>query len=110
MIDCDVHIYGDDEQFLSYIEPAQRDWFRGQAGLGLPGYSFAHPIGWFRRDSEYELGSSPGNSLAATQHQLLDPYGIDIGVANASYGVAVSLMPNSYRAEEYARAHNEWVR
>ena len=52
MIDCDVHVYGDDEEFLAYVEPAQRDWFAGQGGLGLPGYPFTHPTGWFRRDSE----------------------------------------------------------
>ncbi len=110
MIDCDIHVYGDDEEFLAYVEPAQRDWFAGQGGLGLPGYPFGHPTGWFRRDSEYELGQPKGNSLAATQHQLLDRFGIEIGVANASYGVAVSLMASSYRAEAFARAHNDWVR
>jgi predicted TIM-barrel fold metal-dependent hydrolase len=110
VIDCDIHIYADDEEFLSYVEPAQRDWFREQGGLGLPGYPFGHPTGWLRRDTEYELGSSAGNSLAATQRQLLDRFGIDLGVANASDGVTVSLMTSSYRAEAFARAHNEWVR
>ena len=110
MIDCDIHIYGDDEEFLSYVEPAQRDWFRGQGGLGLPGYPFGHPTGWFRRDAEYDLESSSGNSLETTRHQLLDPFAIDAGILSGSYGLAVSLMPSAYRAEAFARAHNEWVR
>ena len=110
MIDCDIHIYGGDEEILSHVDPAQRDWFRLQGGLGLPGYPFGHPTGWFRHDSEYELGTRDGNSLEATQHQLLDALGVDIGVLTASYGLAVSLMTSSYRAETFARAHNEWMR
>ncbi|MBA2536921.1 MAG: amidohydrolase, partial [Actinobacteria bacterium] len=110
LIDCDVHIYGADEEILSHVDPAERDWFRLQGGAGLPGYPFGHPTGWFRHDSEYELGTRDGNSLEATQHQLLDAFGVDVGVLTASYGLAVSLMTSTYRAETFARAHNEWVR
>jgi predicted TIM-barrel fold metal-dependent hydrolase len=91
------------------VEPAQREWFRVQGSLGLPGYPFGHPTGWFRHDAEDELQQA-GNSLAATQRQLLEPFEIDAGVLTASYGLAVSLMTSAYRAEAFARAHNEWVR
>lgn len=110
MIDCDIHIYGAEDEILEYVDPAQREWFRRQGGLGLPGYPFGHPTGWFRHDSEYELGTTDGNSLEATQHQLLDPFDVDVGVLSASYGLAVSLITSSYRAAAFARAHNEWVR
>jgi predicted TIM-barrel fold metal-dependent hydrolase len=110
LIDCDVHIYGSDDEFLSYVDHAQRDWFRTQGGLALPGYPFGHPTGWIRHDADYELGAATGNSLETTRRQLLDSFGIDIGVANASVGITVSLMTSSYRAEAFARAHNEWVR
>jgi predicted TIM-barrel fold metal-dependent hydrolase len=110
MIDCDVHIYGSDDEILAYVDPGQREWFRLQGGLGLPGYPFGHPTGWFRHDSAYELGTEDGNSLEATQRQLLDPFGVEIGVLTASYGLAVSLMTSAYRAEAFGRAHNDWVR
>ena len=40
MIDCDIHhSVGDVDEFLTYDEPGQRDWFRAQGPLlGLPGY------------------------------------------------------------------------
>ena len=110
MIDCDIHIYGDEDEFLSYVDLAQRDWFRLQGGLGLPGYPFGHPTGWLREDTDYELGASTGNSLETTRDQLLDRFDVDLGIANASVGVTVSLMTSSYRAEAFARAHNDWVR
>ena len=54
MIDCDVHPQiGEPEELLAYVEPAQREWFRAQGpSFGLPGYSWAHPVGWFRTDAE----------------------------------------------------------
>ena len=34
MIDCDVHVQiGDREDFLSFVDPAQREWFRLQEPL-----------------------------------------------------------------------------
>jgi hypothetical protein len=41
VIDCDVHPQiGDLEQFLAYVDPAQREWFQNQEPLlGLPSYT-----------------------------------------------------------------------
>lgn len=112
MIDCDIHINpGDPEEFLSFVEPAQRDWFRGQGPMfGLPGYPWAHPTGWFRQDAEPGPAGMAGTSLAGVQHDVLDPFGTEIGILSADDGVAVSLMPSPYRAAAYARAHNDWMR
>ena len=45
MIDCDIHPQiADPEELISYVDPAQREWFRAQGpSLGLPGYSWVHP-------------------------------------------------------------------
>jgi uncharacterized protein len=112
MIDCDVHVeIGDVERFLEFVSPAQRDWFRAQGqGLGTPGYSFAHPTGWYRDELELGVGGEPGETLEAVQREVLDAYGTDAGVLTADLAVLVSLMPNPYRAAELSRAHNEWMR
>src|ERR1700687_3961614 len=109
MIDCDVHPQvADPEELIGYIDPAQREWFRGQGYYGLPGYSWAPPTGWFREDV-VEPGRTPGADAAAVARDLLDPTGTEIGVLNADDAILVSLMPNPYRAATLARAHNDWL-
>jgi predicted TIM-barrel fold metal-dependent hydrolase len=110
VIDCDVHPQiGDAEELLAYVEPAQRDWFRGQVSFGLPGYPWAHPSSWYRQDLE-ERDGIPGADAAAVARELLDPSGAEIAVLNADDAVALSLMPSPYRAAALARAHNDWLR
>jgi uncharacterized protein len=110
VIDCDVHPQiGDPEELLAYVEPAQREWFRGQGYYGLPGYSWAHPSSWYRQDVGGE-GAVPGADAGAVARDLLDPTGTEIGVLNADDAILVSLMPSAYRAAALARAHNDWLR
>ena len=112
MIDCDIHvIIGDTEEFLGYVEPAQRDWFRAQgAGLGMPGYDFSHPGGWFRADADPGPHHLPGSSLEAMQAQVLDTFDLAAGILNSDDTILASLMCNPYRAAALARAWNDWVR
>ena len=110
VIDCDVHPQiGDPEELIAYVEPAQRDWFRGQSYYGLPGYSWAHPTSWYRQDV-VESDRVPGSDAASVARDLLDPSGAEIGVLNADDAILVSLMPSAYRAAALARAHNDWLR
>jgi uncharacterized protein len=110
VIDCDVHPQiGDREEFLEYVEPAQREWFRTQPDLGLPGYPWAHPASWFRQDLQQD-GGPPGADVAAVRRDVLDATGADVGILNADDVVLVSLMPSPYRAAALARAHNDWLR
>ncbi len=112
MIDLDVHVQiADVEDVLSYVDPAQRDWFRVQGQpLGLPGYPWVHPHSFFRQDLEHGPGRPPGSSLDDVRRELLDPLGVAVGVLNADDAILVSLMASPYRALELARAHNEWMR
>jgi predicted TIM-barrel fold metal-dependent hydrolase len=110
VIDCDVHPQiADPEELIAYVEPAQREWFRAQGYIGLPGYSWAHPNSWYRQDV-VEPGHLPGTDAAAVARDLLDPSGTEIGVLNADDAILVSLMPSAYRAAALARAHNDWLR
>jgi hypothetical protein len=96
VIDCDIHyLVGDLDEFLRYVEPGQREWFRTQGpSLGLPGYSWSHPIGWFRGDAEHEPQLLPGSSLAAVRRQVLDEFQLDVGVLNSDDAILLSLMPS----------------
>ena len=112
VIDCDVHPQiGDVEELLAYVDPVQREWFRAQGPmLGLPGYSWGHPVSWFRMDLEHGDGRLPGSAADVVAREALDPFGVDVAVLNADDAVTVSLMPSPYRAAALARAHNEWLR
>jgi predicted TIM-barrel fold metal-dependent hydrolase len=111
MIDCDIHfVIGDPEEFLGYIEPGQREWFRARApALGLPDYPWSHPVSWFRQDVDGAGAGRGGASVDAIRRQVLDAYGTDVGVLDGDDAVAVSLMASPYRAAAFARAHNDWV-
>jgi predicted TIM-barrel fold metal-dependent hydrolase len=110
VIDVDVHPQiGDPEELLSYVEPAQREWFRAQTYWGLPGYSWAHPSSWYRQD--LEPGQFvPAGEAATVAREALDATGAEIGILNADDMVLIPLMPSPYRAEALARAHNDWLR
>ena len=112
MIDCDIHVQiGDREQFLGFVEPGQRDWFRAQGPLlGTPGYTWVHPTGFMRAELEPGAGGMPASTPDLVRRELLDPYGVDLGLLTADDGIAVSLMASPYRAAAYARAHNDWLR
>jgi predicted TIM-barrel fold metal-dependent hydrolase len=110
MIDCDIHPQiGDPEEIVAYVDPGQREWFRTQPSLGLPGYSWTHPHSWYRQDVVPD-GRPPGTDAAAVGRDLLDPAGTTVGILNADDAVLVSLIPSPYRAAALARAHNEWLR
>ena len=63
-----------------------------------------------RAELEPGAGGVPASTPELVRRELLDPYGIDIGLLTADDGIAVSLMASPYRAAAYARAHNDWLR
>jgi len=112
VIDCDVHVQiGDLEEFVGYVEPAQREWFRAQGlSLGLPGYPWSHPVSWYRADLEAGPGGIPAATPELVRREAVDALGSDVAVLNADDAVCVPLMASSYRAAALARAHNDWLR
>jgi len=111
VIDCDIHNQiGDLEEFLGYVSPGQREWFRAQgAMLGQPDYLWPHPLGWHRDELEIGPGGEPGSTIELIQREVLDVHAVDAGLLTGDIGATVSLMPNPYRAAEFARAHNDWL-
>ena len=64
MIDCDIHNeIGDIEEFLGYVAPAQREWFRShETALGLPGYTWSHPHSFYRDELKIGPGGEPARA------------------------------------------------
>jgi predicted TIM-barrel fold metal-dependent hydrolase len=112
VIDCDVHVLVEgSEDFLDYVEPGQREWFRAQGPtFGLPGYTWAHPSSWFRADLEESPSGYPAGRVEDVLRDAVEPFGTDVAVLNADDAITVSLMGSSYRAAAFARAHNDWLR
>ncbi len=113
LIDCDVHVLVEgSEDFLDFVEPGQRDWFRDQgptsrsARLHLVAPELVVPrrprglAGRLpRRPGRGRRCGRPSSRSAPT-----------IAVLNADDAITVSLMGSSYRAAAFARAHNDWLR
>jgi uncharacterized protein len=112
VIDCDIHPQVlSPEALLEYVEPGQREWFRRQgSSLGLPSYTWSHPISWYREDLERANGGPPGATAEAVRREALDPFGTNVGILNADDAITLSLMGSAYRAAALARAHNDWLR
>ena len=89
MIDCDIHIQiGDREEFLGFMDPAQRAWFREQGPLlGMPGYTWGHPTGFMRDELELSADGVPGANADLVRREVLDPYDVDVGLLTADDGV-----------------------
>jgi predicted TIM-barrel fold metal-dependent hydrolase len=110
MIDCDVHhVIADQEEFLQFVEPGQREWFRTRSNLGLPAYPWTHPISWWQEQEEEGSTLPKGSTLRQIQAGL-DLYDTEIGILNANDALVLSVMASSFRALALARAHNDWVR
>ena len=90
MIDCDVHhVITDHAEFLEFVEPGQREWFRTRPNLGLPAYPWTHPVSWWQ-EQEDEDSLPKGSTLKQIQAGL-DLYGTEIGILNANDALVLSV-------------------
>jgi predicted TIM-barrel fold metal-dependent hydrolase len=111
MIDCDVHhVITDHAEFLEFVEPGQREWFRTRGNLGLPSYPWSHPVTWWQEQDQDEDDGLPKGSTLKQIQAGLDLYGTEIGILNANDALILSVLAGSHRALALARAHNDWVR
>ena len=59
---------------------------------------------------EHDGAHPPGSTAAEVVRDVLDPFDVQAGVLNGDDAIYVSLVSSPYRAAEFARAHNEWIR
>ena len=113
LMDCDIHPrVGSLDEFRPFLSEAM--WHR-LATYGLrprngfaKGYAFpkAAPLAC-RRDAWPPAGGPPASDLGFLQHQLLDAYGIDVGVLNPLQPSGQGDQNDEFSAA-MARAVNEW--
>lgn len=117
LIDCDIHVsYGPLTDLAPYADAHTRELIErsGTAGLQMPTYPWMHPTGWLRRDTydaeAVEGGTSfPGYTLEKLREQLLDPFEIEIGIANPDEAASYSILPNPRLAAGLCSTYNDWV-
>ena len=111
MIDCDIHNeIGDVEEFLAYVDARPAPLVPRPASAGSPGRTPGRTrTASTGTSSRTGRAASPASRIDLVQQEVLDAYQVDAGLLTGDVGVAVSLMPNPYRAAEFARAHNDWL-
>jgi uncharacterized protein len=116
-VDCDIHVgYGSIADLHPYLRAQTRDLLVNTATFGftVPGYSWQHPTGWIRRDTYDSEGPasdalSPGFPIEQLRSQLLDPYGVDVGILIPDEAAGFSILPSSRLAAELCSAYNDWL-
>ena len=108
IIDTDIHVYFPTQEVLrSYLGQDWQDYHRtyGQRGYEGAHYPRAMPNA-ARHDSWPADGTPPGSNLPLLREQLLDQWGIEIGVLNPLVGAGEQR--NLAFGAAFARATNEW--
>jgi len=108
VIDCDIHNTIPTIQALfPYLSDHWREYISQSAFRG-PGDT-AYPSGArtsVRPDATAGDGRPPGSDLALLREQVLDPWGVDIGILTCAY--AVESIHNPDTAAALASALNDW--
>lgn len=102
IIDCDIHVYANDECPLEPFIPAR---FREAVAFrqdSAPSHGYANPFGVNRRDLD-------ARTPADVVRLHLDPLGITYGVLQPQPGYSVSLIHAIDVANAMARACNDWI-
>ena len=108
IIDTDIHVYFSTQEVLrSYLGERWEEHDRtfGQRSYEGSHYPRAMPNA-ARHDAWPEDGTPPGSNLPLLQEQLLDEWGIEIGVLNPLVGAGQQR--NLAFGAAFARATNEW--
>ena len=108
IIDTDIHVYFPTPDVLrDYLGERWQELHRtiGPRGYAGSHYPRAMPNA-ARYDSWPQDGSPPGSNLAFLRKQLLDEWGIEIGVLNPLVGAGQQR--NLAFGAAFARATNEW--
>jgi predicted TIM-barrel fold metal-dependent hydrolase len=108
IIDTDIHVYFSSQDVLrSYLGARWQDYHQMYGARGYHGshYPRAMPNA-ARHDAWPDDGTPPGSNLPLLQAQLLDRWGIEIGILNPLVGAGEQR--NLEFGAAFARATNEW--
>src|SRR5262245_21569851 len=96
-VDTDIHPAPDPKRVMEFLpEPWRTRYASGNRGPGHIGYR--NPNGYMRSDTLLPDGTRIEDSPVALAKHFLDVYGIDYGILNPEYSLAMLLSPEA----EYA--------
>lgn len=119
IIDCDIHqVLKDFSDLKPYIP---RSWWGRleEHNANLPASIYYRAKGLFADDAKPEDGSTPGSDPEFTKQELLDKYGVDIGILtgglfgisshyNPDYASAMASAFNDYTLENWISNDERW--
>jgi predicted TIM-barrel fold metal-dependent hydrolase len=110
VVDCDIHVSVPSIQALfPYLSEHWREYIRTSAFTKGPtdtAYPPHAPTSVTPGLPSSDM-SPPGSDLANVQQQVLDPWGVEIGILNCAY--AVDSLHNPDTAAAMAAAVNDWL-
>lgn len=109
VVDCDIHASVPSvEALFPYLSEHWREYigtsaFKGPTDTAYP----PHAPTTVAPGAAVTEGSPPGSSLAQVQEQVLDPWGVEVGILNCAY--SIDGLHNPDTAAAMAAAVNDWL-
>lgn len=105
-VDTDIHPGPDPKRIMDFLpQPWRTRYASGNRGPGHLGYW--NPNGYMRSDTVLPDGTKIEENPAALAKHFFDDYGIDYGILNPEYSLAVLLSPEAEFAASVASAIND---
>src|SRR5947209_7024396 len=109
VVDCDIHATVPTvEALFPYLSEHWREYIRTSAFKGPTDTAYPpHAPTTFAPGTQISEGSPPGSTLAQVQEQVLDPWGVEVGILNCAY--SIDSLHNPDTAAAIAAAVNDWL-
>lgn len=109
VVDCDIHATVPTvEALFPYLSEHWREYIRTSAFKGPTDTAYPpHAPTTFAPGTQVSEGLPPGSSLAQVQEQVLDPWGVEVGIVNCAY--SIDSLHNPDTAAAMAAAVNDWL-
>jgi uncharacterized protein len=109
VVDCDIHATVPTvEALFPYLSDHWREYIRTSAFKGPTETAYPpHAPTTVAPGLQSSDGKPPGSSLAQVQEQVLDAWGVEVGILNCAYGIDGLHNPDT--AAAMAAAVNDWL-
>ena len=109
VVDCDIHATVPTvEALFPYLSEHWREYIRTSAFKGPTDTAYPpHAPTSVAPGTPLSDGNRPGSSLAQIQEQVLDPWGVEVGILNCAY--SIDGLHNPDTAAAMAAAVNDWL-